>query len=104
LNKTVLVGPDGRTLYVFEEDHGTTSACTGGCAPIWPALAVTAVPAAGPGVDASKLSMAHGQATYAGHLLYFYSGDHAPGDINGLRIPHWDAVSPTGAQVSARGD
>lgn len=28
-----LVGPNGHTLYLFEKDQGTTTACTGGCVP-----------------------------------------------------------------------
>src|SRR5579864_8315172 len=28
-----LIGPNGHSLYVFDSDHGTTSACTAGCAP-----------------------------------------------------------------------
>ena len=27
----ILVGPDGRTLYLFEKDKGPTSTCTGAC-------------------------------------------------------------------------
>ncbi|HZP27446.1 MAG TPA: hypothetical protein VFC99_00725 [Acidimicrobiia bacterium] len=101
---TVLVGPDGRTLYIFDKDNGTTSACTGGCASVWPPLLATGKPVAGPGVDASKLTavmQADGkdQVAYAGHLLYSFSGDTAAGDAKGLGIPMWHAVSPEGAPV-----
>src|SRR3954468_4288631 len=37
----VLVGANGHTLYLFEKDSGTTSACTGGCAAVWPGLTAT---------------------------------------------------------------
>jgi predicted lipoprotein with Yx(FWY)xxD motif len=115
---TILVDGKGRTLYLFEKDNGTTSACTGACAQVWPALTAaaqpataqpataqpaTAQPAAGSGVDASKLSTADGQVarqvTYAGHLLYSYSGDSAAGDVKGVGIPGWYPVSPSGAKV-----
>jgi hypothetical protein len=56
-------------------------------------------PLAGPGVDASKLASAHGQVTYAGHLLYFFAGDQAAGQTNGVSIPSWHAISPTGTPV-----
>src|SRR5436309_15689971 len=32
----VLAGRDGRSLYLFEKDHGTTSSCSGACASLWP--------------------------------------------------------------------
>ena len=69
-----LVGPDGRTLYLFEMDSGTTSACTAGCADVWPALAADGEPVGGEGVDSSLLSTEDGQVpnhvAYNGHLLY----------------------------------
>jgi len=38
----ILVDGKGRTLYLFEQDNGTASACTGACASIWPAFTGTA--------------------------------------------------------------
>jgi predicted lipoprotein with Yx(FWY)xxD motif len=100
---TLLVDGRGRTLYLFEKDTGTTSACTGACARVWPAFTAAAQPAAGSGVDISKLSTANGlvagQVTYAGHLLYSYSGDSAAGDVKGVGIPGWYPVAPSGAKV-----
>src|SRR3954454_22886312 len=40
----VLVDAHGRTLYLFEADHGPTSACDGACASIWPPLKATGEP------------------------------------------------------------
>jgi predicted lipoprotein with Yx(FWY)xxD motif len=94
-----LVGPDGRTLYLFEKDQGTTTACTGGCASAWPALTVTGTPTAGAGVTAGMLSTAGGQVVYNGHLLYHYSGDKAAGEVNGTLVPSWFAVSPAGSKI-----
>jgi predicted lipoprotein with Yx(FWY)xxD motif len=101
---TVLVGPDGRTLYMFDKDTGTTSACAGPCATIWPAFEATGTQKAGAGLDQSKLTAAmqadgRNQVVYAGHLLYYFSGDTVPGDAKGLGIPTWHAVSPEGAPV-----
>jgi predicted lipoprotein with Yx(FWY)xxD motif len=102
---TVLVSPDGRTLYMLDKDNGgTTSACTGPCATIWPALVATGTPKAGSGLAGSKLTVAMqangtNQVVYGGHLLYNFSGDTAPGDAKGLGIPGWHAVSPEGAPV-----
>lgn len=100
---SILVNSAGRTLYLFESDHGTTSACTGACAQIWPGYSAGAAPAAGTGVNAGKLTTAAGQVpaqvTYNGHLLYTYSGDSAPGDVKGVGIPNWYPVSPSGDKV-----
>jgi predicted lipoprotein with Yx(FWY)xxD motif len=102
---TVLVSPDGRTLYMLDKENGTTtSACTGACATIWPALVATGTPKAGSGLTGSKLTVAmqadgRNQVAYNGHLLYNFSGDTAPGDAKGLGIPGWHAVSPEGAPV-----
>jgi len=95
----ILVDGQGRTLYLFEQDKGTTTACTGACARTWPALTATAQPAAGNGTDASLLGKAGDRVTYGGHLLYTFSGDGAPGDVKGLGIPGWYPVSPSGAKV-----
>ena len=98
---SIVVDANGRTLYQFDKDQGTTSACTGACANVWPALMATGTPTAGTGLDASKIGSANGQVTYAGHLLYFYSGDAKPGDTIGASIPSWAAVSPTGEAIHA---
>jgi predicted lipoprotein with Yx(FWY)xxD motif len=98
----ILVGANGMTLYLFEKDTGTTSACTGGCAAAWPALTATA-PTAGPGITASKLTTASGQVpnqvVYNGHLLYFFASDTKPGDVNGTKVPAWYPVKPSGEKL-----
>ncbi|MCU1345296.1 MAG: hypothetical protein JWL70_1562 [Acidimicrobiia bacterium] len=93
----ILVDGQGRTLYLFEKDQGTTSACTGKCAVAWPPLQGTAT--AGAGIDASKLGSANGQVTYNGHLLYYFAADKAPGDANGIGITSWYPVDPAGNKV-----
>ncbi|HEY7134059.1 MAG TPA: hypothetical protein VIB48_03255 [Acidimicrobiia bacterium] len=99
----ILVSPNGHSLYVFDKDQGTTSACTGGCATIWPKLTANGTPTVAPGLDASKVgTAAGGQVTYNGHLLYNYAGDNNPGDTNGVSIPNWHVVSPLGTAMSAR--
>jgi predicted lipoprotein with Yx(FWY)xxD motif len=104
----ILVDGQGRTLYLFEKDNGTTSACTGACASVWPAATATGTPGAGSGVDGSALATAAGQVpdqvTYHGHLLYRYSGDTAPGDVKGVGIPNWYPVNASGAKVDKADD
>lgn len=97
-----LVDAQGRTLYLFEADHGMTTACTGGCVTEWPAATATKA-SAGKGVEAAKLTTASGEAAnqlaYNGHLLYRFAGDKAAGDTNGIGIPKWYAVSPKGTSI-----
>lgn len=101
----VLVDAEGFTLYLFAQDDGTTSACSGPCLDSWPPAVADGEPEAGEGVDASLLSVADGaapdQLVYNGHLLYRFSGDAAPGDANGAEIPSWNAVDADGNAVQA---
>src|SRR5829696_8966568 len=86
-----LVDDQGRTLYVFANDtqNSGTSACTDSeCLTEWPPVIVSGTPTAGDGADATKLGTITRedgtmQATYNGWPLYYYSGDVAPGDMNG---------------------
>jgi len=103
---TILVDQQGNTLYVFLQDTGDTSTCTGDCAATWPALiAKGEVKAGGGGVDESLLGASARddgttQVTYNGHPLYYFSGDHAPGDTNGQGIGDiWFVVSPAGDAI-----
>jgi predicted lipoprotein with Yx(FWY)xxD motif len=86
---SVLTNASGRTLYWFAPDTPSHSACYGECAAYWPP--VTGSPAAGPGVTGSKLGTIRRtdgtvQVTYAGHPLYTYVGDSAPGQASGNDI------------------
>jgi predicted lipoprotein with Yx(FWY)xxD motif len=100
---TVLVaGSNGMTVYTFTKDtaNSGTSACSGGCLSKWPALTVPAgtTPTAGAGVTGKLATITRTddgtlQVTYNGLPLYFYSGDSAPGDINGS-YPGWNLVKP----------
>jgi predicted lipoprotein with Yx(FWY)xxD motif len=106
---TVLVDAEGYTLYLFEQDTGTKSTCTGDCAATWPAATVTGEPTAGDGVDASLIgtsprSDGSTQLTYAGHPLYRFAGDTAPGDLNGQEVGDvWYAVTADGQAASGSG-
>jgi predicted lipoprotein with Yx(FWY)xxD motif len=86
---TVLTSEKGRTLYWFAPDSPAASRCTGSCAAYWPPVIGT--PRAGPGVTTSKLGTIERpggttQATYAGHPLYTYVGDDAPGQARGNKL------------------
>jgi len=51
---TYLTADDGKAVYLFAKDTGTTSSCYGQCAQYWPPVLTTGAPAAGrPTVAAS---------------------------------------------------
>jgi predicted lipoprotein with Yx(FWY)xxD motif len=100
---SILVDSQGRTLYLFEKDKGTTSACGGACASAWPPLTAAAKPTVADGAKAGKLGSAKQSdgttiVTYGGHPLYTYVGDSAPGEANGNDIDQfgaeWYALQP----------
>jgi predicted lipoprotein with Yx(FWY)xxD motif len=108
----VLVGPNGRTLYLFEKDTGPKSTCTGSCAAEWPPFTTTGKPSAGSGVNAAMLSATKRpdgkrQVVYAGHPLYYYSADTKAGDTTGQGLDvfgaKWYVVSATGSKVVKTG-
>jgi predicted lipoprotein with Yx(FWY)xxD motif len=108
LGKT-LVDAQGRTLYLFKKDSGTTSACTGACASAWPPVRANGKPTAGSGANASLLgttarSDGSPQVTYNGHPVYLFVMDKKPGDTNGQGVTafgaSWFALSPAGNQAS----
>jgi predicted lipoprotein with Yx(FWY)xxD motif len=98
----LLTNATGLTLYWFVPDTSTKSACYGSCAAYWPP--VTGKPSAGPGVTGrlGTITRTDGttQATYDGHPLYTYIGDHAPGTASGnnlnLNGGLWHDVPVTG--------
>lgn len=99
----ILVDGSGRTLYMYSPDgnNATSSKCTGPCANLWPELA--GKPKAGSGVDSSLIGATSGtnQASYAGHLLYYYAKDSSAGDVNGQGIGKiWYVLDGKGAAVT----
>ena len=106
----VLVDAQGRTLYQFGADMGTTSACSGACAQNWPPLMVSGTPTGGNGAKASLVatttrSGGTQQVTYNGHPVYLFVGDHKAGDTNGQGLNAfggtWSALTSAGGQVAA---
>jgi predicted lipoprotein with Yx(FWY)xxD motif len=102
---TILVDANGNTLYVFTNDTGDTSTCTGDCAGTWPALVADGQVKAGGDADASLLGSSARddgtmQVTYNGHPLYHFAGDQAPGDTHGQGVGGiWFVVSPAGDPI-----
>jgi predicted lipoprotein with Yx(FWY)xxD motif len=102
---SILVDQDGKTLYLFEADSKNKSNCSGGCLNLWPPIMANGKATAGSGVSAGMIGAATGssQVTYAGHPLYWFSGDTKAGDTNGEGLDdfggEWYAISPAGTPV-----
>jgi predicted lipoprotein with Yx(FWY)xxD motif len=105
----ILVNSKGRTLYLFQADSGTTSACADACAAAWPPL-TSATPKIGKGANASLASTAtrsdgKPQVIYNGHPLYTYSGDTKARNTNGQGVNAfgglWYVLSPAGNEITS---
>ncbi len=108
----VLVDSKGMTLYDFHKDKGTESACYGECAKAWPPLLSEGEPQPSNGTSASKLGTTERkdgtmQVTYAGHPLYGFVGDKAPGEANGNDVTafggEWYALMGNGEEPEDSG-
>lgn len=106
---TVLVDSEGLTVYMFAKDNGTASSCYGACAQGWPPVIAEGKPSAGEGTMSSQLGTTKRkdgtmQVTYAGHPLYTYAGDTAPGEANGNESTafggKWSAMDEAGEAVA----
>ena len=101
----ILVGANGKTVYVFLADKGMTSTCNGSCAQNWPPVTTTGTPHAAGGVSQALLGTtkrADGatQVTYHGHPLYYFIADTGPGMANGEGLNAfgalWEVVNAAG--------
>ena len=104
----IVVGPSGRTLYLFSKDSGKKSNCAGACASNWPPYTASSKPSAS-GISAGSISLvkrADGakQVTLDGHPLYYFAGDQAAGQLNGQGVnafgAKWFTVAPSGTSVT----
>jgi predicted lipoprotein with Yx(FWY)xxD motif len=105
---TILVDSQGRTLYLFTHDSGSTSMCSGACATAWPPLVANGTPTATSGANAallgtSKRADGTTQVTYHGHPLYRFVNDVNPGQTNGQGVVafggSWFAVTAAGNEA-----
>ena len=104
----ILVDSKGITLYDFVKDKGTTSACYGACAALWPPLTTKGKPVAGRGVRASLLGTTKRkdgtlEVTYNGHPLYYFVTDRKPGQTTGQGVNQfggpWWVISAAGKEI-----
>jgi predicted lipoprotein with Yx(FWY)xxD motif len=106
---TTVAEVHGLKLYRFDKDKNKPSAseCYDQCAATWPP--VTIAPGGNvyvTGVDKSKVSAIRRtdgavQLTLNGAPMYTYSGDKAPGDLNGQAVDsEWFAFAPDGSKIT----
>ena len=104
----ILVDGRGRSLYLFEKDMRGRSACSGVCASYWPPFLTSGNTTAINGAKKSLLGSirrADGkrQVTYAGHPLYFFSGDTKRGQTNGEGLNDfgagWCVLASSGKKI-----
>jgi predicted lipoprotein with Yx(FWY)xxD motif len=101
----VVTDSSGFTLYRFDPDTSTSSACTGVCATLWPPETGTPSPAAGttlPGM-LSTITRPDGstQVAYDGHPAYRYTKDSGPHQTNGEGVLNQWHVIMAGAGAAA---
>jgi predicted lipoprotein with Yx(FWY)xxD motif len=104
----ILVGPEGMTLYMFDQDTegNSASACYDSCAQSWPPLTVTGKPSAGDSVTAQLATFEREtgdtQVMAGGWPLYYFAADEQPGDANGQGVNDvWWVLSPDGTPMRA---
>jgi predicted lipoprotein with Yx(FWY)xxD motif len=110
---SVVVNAQGRTLYVFAPDKAKKVTCVGGCAAVWPPLALSS--GQKPVVSGQAKSSLVGSdpnpaggrtVTYAGWPLYTYVTDTSPGTARGQAINLngglWDVIAPSGKVITKK--
>ncbi|MBZ0292299.1 MAG: hypothetical protein K8L99_06995 [Anaerolineae bacterium] len=105
---SVLVGPDGMTLYMFTNDEDGVSNCYDQCAANWPPLTVESADAIVPGVNlwgelgTTERTDGTLQVTYNGMPLYYWKDDAALGDMTGEGVGDvWYTVPAETVAVSS---
>ena len=105
---TIVVAAGDRTVYVFDLDtpNSGTSACTGVCAEMWPAVTADSGSPSGDGVSGKVGTITRDdgttQVTLAGLPLYTFSGDSKAGDVTGQGFGGiWWVMGPDGKKITA---
>ena len=102
----ILVGPDGSSLYMFDQDTqgDGASSCYDGCADSWPPLTAEGEPTASDDVTADLTTFERDegsmQVAAAGWPLYYFAADEGPGDVTGQGVNDvWWLLTPDGTPV-----
>jgi predicted lipoprotein with Yx(FWY)xxD motif/plastocyanin len=101
---SILVGEDGKTLYVFKKDAGGKSVCNGDCATAWPPFVLEdgETVSGGDGVTGTLATISRNdgakQVTYMGAPLYYFAKDTSAGDVKGQGFNGvWFVATPSGS-------
>ncbi len=91
----ILVDANGMSLYTFDPDTATSSACNGGCAVNWPPLAAPADADEAGKFTAITRQDGSKQWAYDGQPLYLWVNDRRPGDTTGDGVGgNWHLARP----------
>jgi predicted lipoprotein with Yx(FWY)xxD motif len=105
-----LADANGRTLYLFAGDKPNVSTLSAAGQVYWPPFTSTTTPLATGGAVAGEIGAVTGpsstrQLTYNGHPLYYFVGDHKPGQAAGQGLnqfgARWYALSTAGAAITS---
>lgn len=107
---TILVNGRGFTVYVFTRDGRNKDNCANvsGCLSVWPPVTTSGKAIAGRGVRSrliGTITLKNGvkQVTYAGHPLYTYIANSAPGQTFYVNVSQfggrWPAVNAAAREV-----
>ncbi|WP_242695652.1 plastocyanin/azurin family copper-binding protein [Halomontanus rarus] len=106
----ILVGPTGRTLYMFDQDMQGEgeSACYDDCAENWPPLTVDDEPIVSDDVEADVTTFEREdgsvQVAANGWPLYYFARDEALGDVEGQGLNDvWWVLDPEGTPITDLG-
>jgi predicted lipoprotein with Yx(FWY)xxD motif len=108
LGTVLAAGPKKLSVYLFEADTGGKSACSAGCARVWPPVTTNGTAQTGGGAlgsDVGTIVRSDGtrQVTYKGHPLYFFAKDKDDGDSYGQGIKafgsSWYVLAPSGNKI-----
>ncbi|WP_427017904.1 COG4315 family predicted lipoprotein [Pseudarthrobacter sp. P1] len=106
----IVVDAVGKTVYYFDKDTAGSgkSACSGGCAAVWPAVVATSATPAVDGVTGTVGTITRDdgtkQVTINGLPVYTYTPDAKPGDVTGQGFGGiWWVISPDGDKVTGNG-
>lgn len=103
--QSIVVDGKGMTVYFYTRDNAgeTKSACTGGCATLWPAVTSDSTPMLeGVTGKIGSITTADGkqQVTINGMPIYYYSKDTAAGQANGQGVAGvWYVVGADGSMI-----
>ncbi|MCA1983226.1 COG4315 family predicted lipoprotein [Nocardioides nematodiphilus] len=107
---TYLTADDGRAVYLWMADKGSTSSCSGACATVWPPVLTDGAPKATQSAVAADLgtttrSDGKTQVTYQGHPLYYFASDTKAGQTSGQGSDgfgaKWWLLTPAGAAITS---